>query len=82
MLLTDAGKDRLDDHLEEAGLPLSSREFEEQVSQAISALELYQCDRHYVVTEGKVQIVDESTGRVMPGRSWERGLHQMRNNFV
>jgi len=29
------------------------------------------------VTDGKVLIVDESTGRVMPDRAWERGLHQL-----
>ena len=34
-------------------------------------------DQHYLVRDGKVQIVDESTGRVMADRSWERGLHQM-----
>jgi len=45
--------------------------------QALTALRLFRRDQHYVVTEGKVQIVDESTGRVMPDRSWERGLHQM-----
>ncbi len=47
------------------------------VRQALSALHLFTLDQHYVVVEGKVQIVDESTGRVMPDRSWERGLHQM-----
>jgi preprotein translocase subunit SecA len=38
---------------------------------------LFRRDQHYVVSDGKVQIVDESTGRVMPDRSWEGGLHQM-----
>jgi preprotein translocase subunit SecA len=38
---------------------------------------LYHRDQQYVVRDGKVQIVDESTGRVMADRSWERGLHQM-----
>ena len=50
---------------------------EEMVGQALTALHLYRRDQHYVVADGKVQIVDESTGRVMPDRSWERGLHQM-----
>ncbi len=50
---------------------------EEMVGQALSALHLYKLDQHYVVVDGKVQIVDESTGRVMADRSWERGLHQM-----
>jgi preprotein translocase subunit SecA len=46
-------------------------------SQALRALHLFQRDQHYLVAEDKVQIVDEYTGRVMPDRTWERGLHQM-----
>lgn len=45
--------------------------------QALVALHLYHRDQHYILAEGKVQIVDESTGRVMPDRSWEQGLHQL-----
>ena len=37
---------------------------------------LFAKDVHYVVREGKVIIVDEFTGRLMPGRRWSRGLHQ------
>jgi preprotein translocase subunit SecA len=55
----------------------SARRREEAVQQALSALHLYTRDQHYVVVDGKVQIVDESTGRAMPDRAWERGLHQM-----
>ena len=55
----------------------SRRACTEAVTQALAALWLYQRDHHYVVVEGKVQIVDESTGRVMADRAWERGLHQM-----
>lgn len=47
------------------------------MGQALAALFLYQRDRHYLVEEERVQIVDEYTGRVMADRSWERGLHQM-----
>jgi len=47
------------------------------VRQALVARELFECGRHYVVEEGKVVIVDESTGRKMPMRSWNGGLHQM-----
>jgi preprotein translocase subunit SecA len=50
---------------------------EELVRQALVALNLYNLDKQYIVSEGKVQIVDEYTGRVMPDRSWERGLHQL-----
>jgi len=45
--------------------------------QALSALHLFVHDQHYIVVDDKVQIVDESTGRVMADRSWEQGLHQM-----
>ena len=47
------------------------------VQQALSALHLYHRDQQYIVRDGKVQIVDENTGRVMADRSWEGGLHQM-----
>src|SRR5262249_31197275 len=50
---------------------------EDLVQQALSALHLYQRDLQYIVVDGKVQIVDEFTGRVMPDRSWERGIHQL-----
>jgi preprotein translocase subunit SecA len=53
------------------------RQFEEDVRQALAALWLYRLDEHYVVVDGKLQIVDLSTGRVMPDRAWEQGLHQM-----
>ena len=46
--------------------------------QALRALHLYLRDQHYLVdAEGQVQIIDEYTGRVLPGRNWEQGLHQM-----
>ncbi|MEO8152321.1 MAG: hypothetical protein ABI605_04565 [Rhizobacter sp.] len=45
--------------------------------QALTALHLFLRDQHYILVEGKVQIVDESTGRVMADRSWEQGLHQL-----
>ncbi|HTN94724.1 MAG TPA: preprotein translocase subunit SecA [Gallionella sp.] len=80
VVLTENGKERLDAYaaeLELDGLWTSLRAREELILQALSALTLYQRDHHYVVSESKVQIVDESTGRVMPDRSWERGLHQM-----
>ena len=77
-VLLDPGKDYLDDMAEEEwDASISDREREELVTQALSALYLFNRDQHYVVVDGKVQIVDESTGRVMPDRSWERGLHQL-----
>jgi preprotein translocase subunit SecA len=47
------------------------------VHQALIALHLFHRDQQYLVQESKVQIIDEYTGRLMPDRSWEHGLHQM-----
>ena len=49
----------------------------ELFEKALTALWCFQRDQHYIVADNKVQIVDEFSGRVMPDRSWERGLHQM-----
>ena len=46
------------------------------ISQLLRAYSLYERDVEYVVQEGKVLIVDENTGRVMPGLRWSDGLHQ------
>ena len=46
------------------------------ISQLLKAYCLYEKDVEYVVTENKVIIVDENTGREMPGRRWSDGLHQ------
>ncbi|MGH1372069.1 MAG: hypothetical protein ACRBBW_08550 [Cellvibrionaceae bacterium] len=50
---------------------------EELLMQALSALYLFQCDKHYIVGDDKIMIVDEYTGRLAEDRSWEGGLHQM-----
>lgn len=76
--LTQKGEGQLAEMAEGLnGVWSSMRAREELVTQAISAMALFHRDQHYVVSDGKVQIVDESTGRVMPDRSWERGLHQL-----
>ena len=46
------------------------------IGQLLKAFALYEKDRHYVVQDGKVMIVDENTGRIMAGRRWSDGLHQ------
>ncbi|GAA5484164.1 preprotein translocase subunit SecA [Haloferula sargassicola] len=46
------------------------------ISQLLKAWCLHERDVHYVVRDGKVTIIDESTGREMPGRRWSDGLHQ------
>jgi len=76
--LTEDGKEKLAGFAEGLdGHWVSARAREELLSQALTARILFLRDQHYVVSEGKVQIVDESTGRVMADRSWERGLHQL-----
>ena len=78
VVLLNAGKEYLEEAIDPESIPFESpRAREELVTQALSALHLFHRDQHYVVTDGKVQIVDESTGRIMPDRSWERGLHQL-----
>jgi preprotein translocase subunit SecA len=62
---------------ERDGVWRSRRAREELVEQALSALSLFERDKHYIVSDNKIQIVDEFTGRVMPDRSWERGLQQL-----
>ena len=49
----------------------------EVVRLALSAIHLFKKDEQYMVRQGKVQIIDEFTGRVMPDRSYEKGLHQL-----
>ncbi|MFQ5834600.1 MAG: preprotein translocase subunit SecA [bacterium] len=46
------------------------------IHQAIRAHELYERDRDYLIKDGEVVIIDEFTGRLMPGRRWSDGLHQ------
>ncbi|MDQ6636904.1 MAG: preprotein translocase subunit SecA [Candidatus Dormibacteraeota bacterium] len=47
-----------------------------QLNQALKAKALYHREDHYLVLNGEVVIVDEFTGRTMPGRRWSDGLHQ------
>ena len=46
------------------------------IEQSLKAQTLYHLDKQYIVKDGEVIIVDEFTGRVMPGRRWSDGLHQ------
>jgi preprotein translocase subunit SecA len=48
----------------------------EMVNQALTAKDLYLKDKHYVIDDDKIVIVDEFTGRMMPDRTWRDGLHQ------
>jgi len=53
-----------------------SSEWPHHIRQALRAKEFFKRERDYIIKEGKVIIVDEFTGRLMPGRRWSDGLHQ------
>ena len=55
---------------------LETMELKHHTQQALRAKEFYKLDREYIVKDGQVIIVDEFTGRLMPGRRWSDGLHQ------
>jgi preprotein translocase subunit SecA len=76
-MLTDDGVERMEkllsvDNLFEA----KNIQLVHHVNQALRAHTLYKRNVNYLVEEGKVVIVDEHTGRKMPGRRWSDGLHQ------
>jgi preprotein translocase subunit SecA len=76
--LSAAGRSRLAelaDALPEAWRSGPRREF--AASLALSALHLFRRDRDYIVDGQRIEIVDEYTGRRMPDRAWERGLHAL-----
>ena len=75
--LTDAGVEKLQVRLGKSNL-YAAEELEtlHHVEEALRAHTLYRRDRDYVVRDGEVLIVDEFTGRLMPGRRWSDGLHQ------
>ncbi|MEE9296562.1 MAG: hypothetical protein V3W34_16585 [Phycisphaerae bacterium] len=58
------------------GLWRSQRRGEELTTQALSAREFFHRDKQYIIADDKIVIVDESTGRTMPDRTWRDGLHQ------
>jgi preprotein translocase subunit SecA len=76
--LTASGQERLAELAQvHEGVWAGRHRREELVRQALTAQHLMQRDTHYLVQDGKIQIVDEYTGRVMADRSWEHGLHQL-----
>ncbi len=82
-VLTDAGRLRLEqaaDHLaraSEAPAWRNRRHREHSIGMALAALYLFQKERHYLVRDGKIEIVDETTGRISEGRVWSQGLQQL-----
>jgi preprotein translocase subunit SecA len=76
-ILTEEGVSRVEDYLKVQNL-YEPRNIDllHHVNQALRAHTLFRRDVDYLVKEGKVIIVDEFTGRVMPGRRYSDGLHQ------
>jgi preprotein translocase subunit SecA len=58
------------------GLWRGSERRNELLRQALVAREFFHQDKHYIIADSKIVIVDESTGRQMPHRTWREGLHQ------
>jgi preprotein translocase subunit SecA len=76
--LTEDGKKQIEKNAEElGGLWSGLVRRESVVYQALTAIHLFHLDREYLIREGKIQIIDAFTGRVMADRSWEQGLHQL-----
>src|SRR5512138_719850 len=77
IVMTDAGVEKIEKKLGVKNL-YAPEEIEtlHHVEQALRAHHLYRNEVDYVVKEGEVLIVDEFTGRLMPGRRWSDGLHQ------
>jgi preprotein translocase subunit SecA len=74
--ITEAGTDKMEKWLGVENMFADDFSLARHLEQALKAQVLYQRDRDYVVKDGEVVIVDEFTGRLMPGRRWSEGLHQ------
>ena len=81
--LTEAGMEKMEQWLRDAGQLKSDSLYDVEnvsvvhhVNQALRAHTLFQRDKDYIVRNGEVVIIDEFTGRMMPGRRYSEGLHQ------
>jgi len=81
--LSEIGMSRMEQWLKEANLLKSESLYDVEnvsvvhhVNQALRAHKLFQRDKDYIVRNGEVVIIDEFTGRMMPGRRYSEGLHQ------
>ncbi|KAF2990741.1 preprotein translocase subunit SecA [Methylocystis sp. MJC1] len=81
--LTDAGNEHMEELLAEVGALTEGALYEahnvtlvHHINQALRAHKLFQKDKDYIVRKGEVVIIDEFTGRMMPGRRYSEGLHQ------
>ncbi|HVY19391.1 MAG TPA: DEAD/DEAH box helicase, partial [Bauldia sp.] len=80
---TEAGNEKLEGILREAGLLKGDSLYDVEnvtvvhhIQQALRAHRLFERDKDYIVKNGEVVIIDEFTGRMMPGRRFSEGLHQ------
>ncbi len=83
VVLTERGVERMEAMLRERGLLRGASLYDienvtlvHHIQQALRAHHLFQRDVDYIVKDGKVIIIDEFTGRMMPGRRYSDGLHQ------
>jgi preprotein translocase subunit SecA len=77
-VLSEAGRLKLETRAEAlGGLWLGRRRREELIGQALLVTHVFRCDEQYLVRDGKIQVIDEYTGRVMADRAWGRGIQQM-----
>ena len=81
--LTETGMEKMERLLREAGLLKGDHLYDVEnvstvhhVNQALRAHKLFTRDKDYIVRNGEVVIIDEFTGRMMPGRRYSEGLHQ------
>ena len=81
--LTEAGNEHVEELLREIGLLREGSLYDaanvtivHHVQQALKAHTLFQRDKDYIVRNGELVIIDEFTGRMMPGRRYSEGLHQ------
>ncbi len=81
--MTEAGMEKMETRLREAELLKGGKLYDVEnvsvvhhVNQALRAHKLFQRDKDYIVRNGEVVIIDEFTGRMMPGRRFSEGLHQ------
>jgi preprotein translocase subunit SecA len=76
VILTEEGMAQMASFLGEDPWVSNNTELAHHIDAALKALVLFQKDRDYVVQKGEIVIIDEFTGRLMPGRRYSEGLHQ------
>ena len=77
LLMLEAGRLQIET-LKRLGPPWDqASERERLIATALTALHILRADEHYLVRDGKAEIIDEFTGRVIPDRAWVEGLQEM-----